>query len=218
MQRHKLAAVRQASRTVKPLRLVITRYSGDQIPSAPRDGYICLGLAHCFEKSDDGKLAPRVVIEPIGASSLECMATGAKTSFKAATATTLAEALQRDKDLLPHELQEGAFCENFEYRCEAAARTWQRPHAQDNLMDLIPLGKVRANFNFNLEDKRVLNFENVVDDSDNIKQDISIDVYGRKEKQEQEEAAAKAAAEAAAAAAQEEPEEEVDELDALLAA
>lgn len=76
---------------------------------------------------------------------------------------------------------------------------------------------MRSNFNFSLEDKRVLNFENVVDDSDNIKQDISIDVYGRKEKAEQEAAAAKAAAEAAAAAA-EEPEEEVDELDALLAA
>jgi hypothetical protein len=77
---------------------------------------------------------------------------------------------------------------------------------------------VRSNFNFTLEDKRVLNFENVVDDSDNIKQDISIDVYGRKEKAEQEAAAAKAAAEAAASAAEEEPEEEVDELDALLAA
>ncbi len=77
---------------------------------------------------------------------------------------------------------------------------------------------MRSNFNFTLEDKRVLNFENVVDDSDNIKQDISIDVYGRKEKAEQEAAAAKAAAEAAASAAEEEPEEEVDELDALLAA
>ena len=34
------------------------------------------GLAHCFEKTEDGKLAPRMVIEPISASSLECMATG----------------------------------------------------------------------------------------------------------------------------------------------
>jgi hypothetical protein len=89
------------------------------------------------------------------------------------------------------------------------------------LRDIIPLGKVRSNFNFTLEDKRILNFENVVDDSDNIKQDISIDVYGRKEKAEEEAAAAAAiaaAAAAAAAAAEEEAEEEVDELDALLAA
>lgn len=34
------------------------------------------GLAHCFEKNDDGKLADRFVIEPITANSLECMANG----------------------------------------------------------------------------------------------------------------------------------------------
>ena len=34
------------------------------------------GLAHCFEKTDDGKLADRFVIEPITANSLECMANG----------------------------------------------------------------------------------------------------------------------------------------------
>lgn len=46
--------------------------------------------------------------------------------------------------------------------------------------DIVPLGKVKSNFNFNLDDKRVLNFDNVVSDDDNVKQDISIDVYGRK--------------------------------------
>jgi hypothetical protein len=51
-----------------------------------------------------------------------------------ATATTLAEALQRDKSLLPSDFGEATFCENFDYRCQAAARTWQRDHAQDNLM------------------------------------------------------------------------------------
>lgn len=34
----------------------------------------------------------------------------------------------------------------------------------------MPLGKVRSNFNFNLDSKRVLNFENVVTDDDNVKQ------------------------------------------------
>ncbi len=34
------------------------------------------GLAHCFEKGDDGKLTDRFVIEPITANSLECMANG----------------------------------------------------------------------------------------------------------------------------------------------
>jgi hypothetical protein len=52
--------------------------------------------------------------------------------------------------------------------------------------------------------------ENVVNDDDNIKQDISIDVYGRKEKDGDGAAAASEEAEAAV-------EEEEDELDGLLA-
>lgn len=36
--------------------------------------------------------------------------------------------------------------------------------------DLVPLGQVKSTFNYNLDDKRVLNFENVVNDDDNIKQ------------------------------------------------
>ena len=46
--------------------------------------------------------------------------------------------------------------------------------------DIVPLGQNKSNFNYNLDEKRVLNFENIVDDSDNVKQDMSIDVYGRK--------------------------------------
>lgn len=60
----------------------------------------------------------------------------------------------------------------------------------------MPLGQTRSKFNFSLDDKRVLNFENVVSDEDNIKQDMSIDVYGRKSKED----AAEAAPEPAAAA------------------
>ncbi len=58
--------------------------------------------------------------------------------------------------------------------------------------DIVPLGQTKASFNYSLDDKRVLNFENVVNDDDNIKQDISIDVYGRAEKEEEAEAAAAA--------------------------
>lgn len=50
--------------------------------------------------------------------------------------------------------------------------------------DIVPLGRTKNNFNYNLDEKRVLNFENVVNDDDNIKQDLSIDVYGRAEKEE----------------------------------
>lgn len=45
---------------------------------------------------------------------------------------------------------------------------------------------IRSDWNFNLEDKRILNMDYEVSDSDNIKQDISIDVYGRKDEEGEE--------------------------------
>lgn len=51
----------------------------------------------------------------------------------------------------------------------------------------MPSGEVRSDFNFDIDgdNKRVLNAEHVVDDSDNIKQDMSIDVYGRGSKEDE---------------------------------
>jgi phosphatidylinositol glycan class S len=196
-------------------RTLVIRAAGETM--AP-DSYCCVGLSHCFTKNEDGRLGDVLVIEPISSSSLECMATGAKTSFKAATGLTLADAAARDKSRLPEPFQEGMFCDEWSNRLQAAARTWQRPHAQDNLMDIVPLGKVRLSFNFNLDNKRVLNFENVVTDDDNVKQDMSIDVYGRADKKARDETMAKAAAEAEEAKKKEKEEQETDELDALLAA
>jgi len=60
----------------------------------------------------------------------------------------------------------------------------------------VPLGQTKGKWNYNLDEKRVLNLENVVNDEDNIKQDLSIDVYGRKSEED-----ADAAPEAAPAAA-----------------
>jgi hypothetical protein len=92
------------------------------------------GLAHCFRKGDDGKLEDLFVIEPLSASSLECMATGARTSFRLAYGLSLGDAASRDRARLPPELAAGVWCEDYELRLAAAARTWLRPHAQDNLM------------------------------------------------------------------------------------
>ncbi|EIE20162.1 hypothetical protein COCSUDRAFT_34056 [Coccomyxa subellipsoidea C-169] len=172
------------------------------------ESFLVLGLAHCFEKDDNGKLVDRFVIEPISANSLECMATGAKTCFKEVKSVTFGDAMARDRSVLPEEWASASFCDEYDFRCGACARTWSRPHAQDNLMDIVPLGRTKNNFNYNLDEKRVLNFENVVNDDDNIKQDISIDVYGRAEKEE----GADAESEAPAA------KEEEEELDSLLAA
>jgi hypothetical protein len=58
--------------------------------------------------------------------------------------------------------------------------------------DIVPLGRTKGKWNYSLDEKRVLNFENVVNDDDNIKQDLSIDVYGRAEKEEDEAVAAAA--------------------------
>lgn len=85
----------------------------------------------------------------------------------------LEEALARNKAALPAEFGPGTWCDEYEARCDACARTWLRPHAMDNLLDIVPLGQLKSSFNFSTADKRVLNMENEVDDSDNIKQDLS---------------------------------------------
>jgi hypothetical protein len=166
-------------------------------PALSADSYVAIGLAVAFERDDGGKLSEKLVIEPISASSLECMANGARTSFRFAAGTTLGALMRGGSagDALPEEYAGASLCQNWARRVEAAARTWQRPHAQDHLMDIAPLppraaaggaggparAKARGGFNFSLDDKRVLNSVNVVTDADNVKQDISIDVYGRAE-------------------------------------
>ena len=65
---------------------------------------------------------------------MQCMAAGGKTSFKEVKSVHLGEALSRDKALYPEDWSSARFCEDFEFRAGACARTWQRTHAQDNLM------------------------------------------------------------------------------------
>ncbi|GMH32745.1 hypothetical protein BSKO_00579 [Bryopsis sp. KO-2023] len=199
----------------------VVRAAYGEDPTCDASTYLSLGLATCFEKTKEGKLAEKAVIEPVAAASLESLANGAATSFTAVTGVTLEDALQRNREILPEEFSSGLFCEDYVFRCNAAARTWTRSHAQDNLMDIVPLGQVKSNFNFSVEHKRVLNFENVVDDDDNIKQDMSIDVYGRQKEEEYAEAQAakdaetKAAEEKKKKAEEEEEDDEDDEEDDL---
>jgi len=171
-----------------------------------------MGLAHCFERDDGGRLTDVMVIEPVSANSLECMVAGARTCFKVVTSLKLSEALQRNKAALPEAFADASWCDDYDFRCEATARTWSRPHAMDNLMDIVPLGTTKSNFNYNLDEKRVLNMENVVNDSDNVKQDMSIDVYGRKEEDAPKAAAAKAPVAEAKAEEQEDDDDGLDDL------
>jgi hypothetical protein len=59
---------------------------------------------------------------------------GADTCFKAVAGVTLGDAMARDRSKLPEEFAEAAFCDDYDFRCDATARTWLRPHAQDNLL------------------------------------------------------------------------------------
>ena len=151
-------------------------------PEWSEDDYVVLGLAHCFEQEEGGKIQDLFLIEPVGASSLECMDNGGATSYLYVAATTLGKSLTYDVSLLPPEFSKGKFCEDFEFRLRCTARTWKRDHAVNNLKGLAPAdGSVRTDFNFSLVDKRIVNKVYEVTDADNIKQDLSIDVYGRKQ-------------------------------------
>ena len=166
----------------------VVRAASDVVGQDPEwsdDDYIVLGVAHCFRKDENGRLKDAFVVEPVTAGTLECMENGGVTCYKFVTATTLGVALKQDLSLLPPEFQTGAdICEEFDFRAKCASRTWKRDHPQQNLLHLTPKDGVRSDFNFSLQDKRVLNAEVVVNDSDNIKQDMSIDVYGRAKEEE----------------------------------
>ena len=138
------------------------------------------GVAHAFKKVDGGKLADDFVIEPLTAASVEAMNNGARTCYTAATATTFGAIKAQDVQTLPAAFQNARFADDWSYRAACAARSWTRPHAQQAIVGLIPSGgEVRTDFNFSVESKRVLNDHHEVSDADNIKQDASIDVYGR---------------------------------------
>ena len=85
----------------------------------------------CSEACADGI---EHVLEAAFSKSMYFDGAGTKTCFKVVTGLTVEEALRRDKALLPEEFAAGRFCEDYEFRCEASARTWARPHAQDNLL------------------------------------------------------------------------------------
>jgi len=187
------------------------------------DDVVSVGVAQCFEKTESGKVEGILVAEPLSSATVECLNRGADTSYKACTTVRLGAALKRDlPDLLALFDEEVKFCDDFDFRTQCAARTWLTYRAQTELLDIIPLGAIRQGDlgEFSVKHRRILNLVHEVSDEDNIKQDMSIDVYGRAEEEEGEEeektAAAIASEETGEAAAVEEEEEE-DDLDALLA-
>ncbi|EME29584.1 uncharacterized protein Gasu_30230 [Galdieria sulphuraria] len=145
------------------------------------DEYTVLGLAFCFQRDSNGKLQELVVIEPVPTSTLETILQGVPTSYKRLVATVYSRAM--DISSIPPAFVEDervSFCENYSERLQAATRTYRaRLEAKK-----IQLGEVYVTINFSTSPKRVLNEKFEPSFEDNVKQDISIDVYGRKKDEE----------------------------------
>lgn len=138
-----------------------------QEPDLAPEDYLVLGLATCFIK-EDGEVHEVQVIEPIPSASLETLIKRIPTSYQCAIATTVGAALVEGQPQKPAAFPATAqFCDDFEFRALAAARTYKaRPVAQS----LIPAGTLRQDFNYSIDRKRVLNSQRIVRVEDNVKQ------------------------------------------------
>lgn len=136
-------------------------------PDVSVDDYLVVGLATCFIK-EDGEVHEVQIAEPIPSAALEAILKGIPTSYRLATATTLGSMLRSEGLQQPAEFPDTAqFCDDFEYRAIAAARTYKaRPAAQVH----IPAGTTKSDFNYSTERKRVLNSQRIVRTEDNVKQ------------------------------------------------
>ncbi len=131
------------------------------------ENYVVVGLATCFVKQD-GKLEPVKIVEPIPSAALEAILKGIPTSYEMALATTFGALIDNETLHLPQQFPaEAQFCDDFESRLSATARSYSsRPAAQVH----IDQGQMKTDFNFSTERKRILNSERIVSTDDNVKQ------------------------------------------------
>lgn len=131
------------------------------------DAYCVLGLATCFLR-EDGALHPIEVIEPVPSAALEAIFKDVPTSYQQLVAVPLGGLDPATEFPKPPSFPADAqWCENFQERLLAAARTYKsRPQS----LDLIPLGDSYEPPNYSLERKRVLNAAHLVRPEDNVKQ------------------------------------------------
>eukprot|EP00871_Galdieria_phlegrea_P005742 jgi/Galph1/655/GphlegSOOS_G5336.1 len=140
------------------------------------DEYVVLGLACCFQRDTNGKPQEVIIIEPLPTSTLETVLQGVPTSYKRLLATTYGQAKELSsipKDFIGEDRV--SLCENYEERLQAASRTY-RVHPEAKKFDV---GTKYYETNFSTTPKRILNEKFEPSFEDNVKQDISIDVYGR---------------------------------------
>ncbi|CAM9742392.1 unnamed protein product, partial [Phaeothamnion confervicola] len=149
------------------------------------DDYMAIGLACCYVMNEENKLDEYYVYEPLTAGTLETIDKGIETSYRRVMALRCADyftgdvadptGVNMDAIKALDGGEGGHLCEDAIMRSQAAARTFRRRvEAQ-----VIPVGEVVDDFNFNTERKRILNHKYEPSFDDNVKQDKSIDVYGR---------------------------------------
>ncbi|CAM9551763.1 unnamed protein product [Discosporangium mesarthrocarpum] len=137
--------------------------------------------------NENNKLDEYYVLEPLTAGTLETIEKGVETSYKRVTALKAVDVFkgnpQEPTGIKVDNLQlllkgeEATICEDMVERTLAGARTFKRRvEAQ-----LVGFGEIAEDYNFNTNRKRILNHKYEPSFDDNVKQDKSIDVYGREE-------------------------------------
>lgn len=140
--------------------------------------YVTLGVATCFQRTGS-KLSEVLVLEPLPASAVDCIARlGVPTSYRRLFGIKLGDLSDKIAELPEGVIKDGeqvAHAENFTERLHAAARTFRR---SPEIAALIAPGAI-AEVNHSVKDKRILNEAWEPSFDDNVKQDMSIDVYNR---------------------------------------
>lgn len=148
------------------------------------ENYVAMGLAKVF-LMNEGKPKEQYIVEPLTAGTLETLQLGVPTSYCRVLATTCGDLF--DDAAMPttlnvealDKLTEGydfQLCESILERSMAAARTFRR---RPEAASFVPVHETTEDVNFNTDRKRIMDLHYEPKFDDNVKQDRSIDVYGR---------------------------------------
>jgi len=150
--------------------------------------YCPVGLAVCYQRNKNNKLDEVLVVEPLSTGTLENVSgTGQPTSYKRILGATI-EGLPDNPSALPENFLQGdsvSFSEDFAERMCAAARTFKR---RPTSKVILGVGEVKTAEDGTLTFctdgiQRILNEKWEPNFDDNVKQDKTIDVYGRGEEE-----------------------------------
>ena len=158
------------------------------VPTEPlnQENYIAVGLAQVFMLNAGSSPTAQYLIEPLTAATLESLQLGVPTSYCRVLALTCGDLF--DDVVEPAAINQDALaplidgfedvkiCENMIERSMAAARTFRR---RIEATEFVPLYETSEDLNFNIERKRIMDQIYEPSFDDNVKQDRSIDVYGR---------------------------------------